>query len=219
MAYDGSAPAACSATVSSEVVVVLPWVPATATHAWPGHHRRPGRPSGAAPAARGAGPRRTRGCPRGRRWRRPAVSAPATWAASWPRWHGGAELAQCLRGSASPWPSLPLTGDAAGEHDPGDAGQAGAADADEVDAAELVGREQLVGDGDPHRAPDRRQRSIRASSSSASRGIRRRGRGTHRGQPVGSWRRAGTVARDPLGGERGVGDQQRRRRRRRPGGR
>ena len=31
MAYVGSAPAACSATVSSEVVVVLPWVPATAT--------------------------------------------------------------------------------------------------------------------------------------------------------------------------------------------
>ena len=31
MAYDGSAPAACRATVSSEVVVVLPWVPATAT--------------------------------------------------------------------------------------------------------------------------------------------------------------------------------------------
>ena len=48
-------------------------------------------------------------------------------------------------------PSLPLTGDPAGQHDPGDAGQAGAADADEVDAAEPVGGEDLVGDGDPHR--------------------------------------------------------------------
>ena len=31
MAKDGSAPQCCRATVSSEVVVVLPWVPATAT--------------------------------------------------------------------------------------------------------------------------------------------------------------------------------------------
>ncbi len=31
MANEGSAPQCCSATVSSDVVVVLPWVPATAT--------------------------------------------------------------------------------------------------------------------------------------------------------------------------------------------
>ena len=47
MAYVGSAPAACSATVSSDVVVVLPWVPATARTRRPGHHRgqrrRPGQ--------------------------------------------------------------------------------------------------------------------------------------------------------------------------------
>ena len=70
MAKDGSTPQACTATVSIDVVEVLPCVPATATL------RRPAMTAASA-TARGstrrpalAGGRRARGCRRGWRWRR-----------------------------------------------------------------------------------------------------------------------------------------------------
>ena len=62
MAKDGSAPHACAATTSSEVVEVLPCVPATATHA--PVLERGGERGGAAQHrhAAGRGPRRTPSC-------------------------------------------------------------------------------------------------------------------------------------------------------------
>ena len=78
------------------------------------------------------------------------------------------------------WSSLPVTVDAALGHDPGDRGDAGAADADAVDASELGGGQDLVGDRDPHaRGLPAASRIIRASFSSASSGITPRGRGAH----------------------------------------
>ena len=68
MANDGSSPACCSATVSIEVVEVLPWVPATHTP------RHPAISAASASARRTTGiprrarPRPARGCPAGPRW-------------------------------------------------------------------------------------------------------------------------------------------------------
>ena len=80
-AYVGSAPAACSATVSREVVVVLPWVPATATTRCPCMTE-------ARPADRGSSrrPRRRASTTSGLSSRTAvettSVSAAATWSAS-----------------------------------------------------------------------------------------------------------------------------------------
>ena len=125
---------------------------------------------------------------------------------------GGAEGAQRLDGAG-------LLGvaagdrDAAGEHDPRDAGQAGAADADEVHGAELVGGQQGLGDRDPHRRdPCRvpgRPRIISASLSSASSGITSRRRPDIAARRSGSVSRSGTRARVTHSGrQRGVGDHQ-----------
>ena len=63
-------------------------------------------------------------------------------------------------------------GDAAGQHQPGDAGQGGAADADEVHPAQLLGGQQHVGHGHPHGDIPAAASTIRASRTSASRGTR-----------------------------------------------
>ncbi len=83
MANDGSAPQCCSATVSIEVVVVLPWVPETATA------RRPAITDASA-AARGRmrSPNRRASVISGLSSRiavdTTTVSAHLTWGASWP---------------------------------------------------------------------------------------------------------------------------------------
>ena len=147
MAYVGSAPAACRATVSNEVVVVLPWVPATATTRRPVHQRgQRGRARDSTREPARGWPRRTRGCPRGPRSTTTTVSASSRCAAAWPT----CTVAPRAR-SASRVGDVDAVAaadrDAAGQHDPGDPGQPGAADADEVHPAEPLGREELVRHG------------------------------------------------------------------------
>ena len=109
--------------------------------------------------------------------------------------------------------------DAAGQHDPGDAGQAGAADADEVHPPEPVGGQQLVGDGDPHRrAPPA---GVEHHPGQLLVGVARDqagGRGAT-SSPAGprSVARAGHGGGHPLRRQRGVRRPAARRRRRRPG--
>ena len=145
MAKDGSAPQCCSATVSSEVVVVLPWVPATATTLRPcitdssaaerGSSRRPRR-----------SPRRPRGCSRARPWR----SRRCRRRRGWRRRGRRGSVAPRARSASSGARLLGVAagdGDAAGEHDPRDAGKARPADADEVHGAELVAGSRVSGTG------------------------------------------------------------------------
>ena len=184
--------------------MVLPWVPATAST------RRPAI-TDLSPAERG----------RIRRPRRSGLEHLGVVLAGGGRDHDGvgvadvlggvaeverhAELAQRRRGGES-WPSLPVTAMPWRAMIRAIAGEPGAADADEVDAAESVGRQDLVGDRDPHERPAA-SRIIRASFSSASqRDQVRRGR-AHRLQPrrVGQQRHG--VRRDPVGVS-GVVDQQ-----------
>ncbi len=100
-------------------------------------------------------------------------------------------------------------GDAARQHDPSDAGQPGTADAHEVHPAEPVGGQQLVGDGDPHRRPVPAARStMRASCSSASRGMRPEAAADIAASRSGSPASAGHGRGHPLRGQRGVLHQQ-----------
>ena len=101
--------------------------------------------------------------------------------------------------------------DAAGEHDPGDAGQPGAADADEVHPAEPVGGEQLLGDGDPHRRPPAAAASSTrsASLSSASSGITPAAARDIAASRSGSREQGRHVLAHPVRGESGVGHEQR----------
>ena len=74
------------------------------------------------------------------------------------------------------------------------AGQPGAADADEVHAAEAVGREHLVGDAGPSSA------GLQHDPGQLLVGVardQRRGRRAHRGQPLGVGGQAGTCRGDP----------------------
>ena len=142
MANEGSAPASINAQVSIAVVVVLPWVPATPIVRRPtmtdrspaerGHSRRPRRCAStiSALSSRTAVDAMT-------------VSTSARWSASWPTWQvmpsdrRAASTAESLA-------SLPLTVMPCCDHQSGDRREAGAADADEEDAAELVGCRDLA---------------------------------------------------------------------------
>ena len=153
--------------MSSEVVVVLPCVPATATT------RRPAiTAASAADRGRTRRPRRTASTVLGvvlaDRGRDDDGVGVADLLGRMADVHPGAELAQGVQGRRVDAVAAADL-DAAGQHDPGDAGQPGAADADEVHAAQPVGRQDLLGDGHLHRAPT--SSTIRATNSSASRGM------------------------------------------------
>ena len=112
------------------------------------------------------------------------------------------------RGSATSLASLPLTGMPRASMIRAMPDSAGAADADEVHPAEPVGRAAARRGRGPSRAARAASSTIRASFSSASRGISAGGGRAHRGQPVGVGEQAGHGRGDPLRGERGVVDQQ-----------
>ncbi len=218
IANDGSAPQCWRATVSIDVVVVLPCVPATATTRRPCHHRLERRRARAAAAAPAGAPRRPRGCSRGwrstprrcrrrararrrgrRRSGRPARAAPRACAESL------ASQPDTVMPRASMMRAMP--------------------DRPAPPMPTKCTRPSSVGAGAARRGrgtitPDRRRRPLRASRSSASRGIRSEPpRPTSSPAALGSPSSAGTVAAHPLGGQRAVVDQQPAARRRPRGGR
>ena len=108
------------------------------------------------------------------------------------------------------WSSLPVTATPCRAMMRAIAGEAGAADADEVHAAQLGGRQDLVGDRDPHARRPAASRIIRASFSSASSGIRSAAAAPIGPQPRRVGEQAGRRGRAThCGGQRGVVDQQR----------
>ena len=217
MAYVGSAPAACSATVSSEVVVVLPWVPATATT------RRPAITAASA-AERGSirRPRRTASTNSGLSSRTAVetttVSASPTCAASWPRWtRAPSSRSACRIGESLP--SLPLTAtprasmirampDSPAPPMPTKCTR----------PSRSAGQRARRGRGSSPCASCRAASStIRASLSSASRGISA-GRGrAHRAEPLGVGGQRRAPCRRPTRGQRRRRRPAGHRRRRRPG--
>ena len=135
MTKDGSAPQCCSATVSIEVVVVLPWVPATATAAAAGHQRRQRLCAAQHPQPAARAPRPARGCPSGWRSTRRRSSASPSVAASCPTWTR-APSARSAASRRESLASLPDTRTPRASRIRAMPDMPAPADADEVDRAE-----------------------------------------------------------------------------------
>ena len=163
-ANDGSNPQCCRATISIEVVVVLPWVPVTISVVWPGHqlgqHDRPQDHRDAAPARLdqfgvGLGDRGMRGDDgrrsTGQQVERGLVVPDADRRAAGPQRHHAARLLGVRTGHQA----------AAVQQDAGDARHAGSADADHVHPLQLVGQATS-------RSPQRLSRDSRATSRATS---------------------------------------------------
>ena len=185
-------------------------------HAASGHHRR----RGAAERGSTRSPWRTASTYSGLSSRTAvettSVSAPATWAASWPRWTRAPSARSASRVGESCGVAA-ADRDAAAEHDPGDAGQPGAADADEVHPAEPVGR------AGSRRGPgpsSRRSRRLDDDPGELVVGVARdqRGRGRAHRARAGRrrWPGRGRWRATHSGGHRGVAPPGGRRRRPRP---
>ena len=141
--------------------MVLPCVPGDRDRPAAGHHRRPARRPGAAPAARARAPRPAPGWSSRIAVETTTVSASPTCAAAWPDVDVVAPSSRSSASSSESFASLPDTGDAALQHDAGDARHAGTADADEVHPAQLgrPARPRPVSPGSSTSSP-RRGRSL-----------------------------------------------------------
>ena len=210
MAKDGSAPQCCSATVSSEVVVVLPWVPATATTTAALHHRLERRRARQQPQPAPLAPRPPRGWSSRTAVETTTVSASPRLAGVVARRSTRAPRARSASSVRDSLASLPVTVMPRASMIRAMPESPAPPMPTKCTRPSSVGGQQVVGDGDPHRRrPGVRGASTRSASfSSASSGIRSRGGGRHRGQPVGVGEQGGHGAAHPLRGQGGVGDQQ-----------
>ena len=182
MANDGSTPQAWTATVSIEVVDVLPWVPATATL------RRPAITAASATARGSTRSPRSRAAASSGLSARMAVetttvSASPRWAGSWPTSTRAPSARSASRVGVSRR-SLPETADAAGQQDPRDAAHAGAADADEVHRAQLGERRHRLGPGGDVRRRSSARRHLQHHRRQPLVGVGHPGGGGVRGVPA-----------------------------------